>query len=88
MDRRRVCQHQDQRHLAKRWILPQQADRFPIQSIGRIDFDGLLSDEGSYQPVGVLNGIAYDAADDRLFVTGKYWPTLFEIELEGVYSGD
>lgn len=30
----------------------------------------------------VLNGIAYDAAGDRLFVTGKWWPTLFEIRLE------
>lgn len=29
----------------------------------------------------VLNGIAYDAAADRLFVTGKFWPSLFEIEL-------
>ncbi len=29
----------------------------------------------------VLNGIAYDALGDRLFVTGKYWPLLFEIEL-------
>lgn len=28
-----------------------------------------------------LNGIAYDAAGDRLFVTGKYWPGLFEIDL-------
>jgi glutamine cyclotransferase len=27
----------------------------------------------------VLNGIAYDAAGDRMFVTGKYWPTVFEI---------
>jgi len=30
----------------------------------------------------VLNGIAYDAATDRLFVTGKLWPKLFEIKLE------
>jgi glutaminyl-peptide cyclotransferase len=30
----------------------------------------------------VLNGIAYDTASDRLFVTGKWWPTLFEIRLE------
>ena len=30
----------------------------------------------------VLNGIAYDAAADRLFVTGKLWPTLFEIRLK------
>ncbi len=29
----------------------------------------------------MLNGIAYDAKDDRLFVTGKNWPKLFEIRL-------
>jgi glutaminyl-peptide cyclotransferase len=29
----------------------------------------------------VLNGIAYDAAADRLFVTGKLWPKLFEIKV-------
>jgi len=29
----------------------------------------------------ILNGIAYDAAGDRLFVTGKLWPRLFEIRL-------
>jgi glutaminyl-peptide cyclotransferase len=29
----------------------------------------------------VLNGIAYDAQGDRLFVTGKDWPKLFEIKL-------
>ena len=29
----------------------------------------------------MLNGIAYDAAGDRLFVTGKLWPKLFEIAL-------
>jgi glutaminyl-peptide cyclotransferase len=29
----------------------------------------------------VLNGIAYDAAGDRLFVTGKHWPRVFEIRL-------
>lgn len=33
-------------------------------------------------PEAVLNGIAYDAAADRLFVTGKNWPQLFEIELD------
>ena len=32
-------------------------------------------------PDGVLNGIAYDAKHDRLFVTGKNWPSLFEIRL-------
>lgn len=47
-----------------------------------IDLSGLLpaADRESFQ-VDVLNGIAYDAAGDRLFVTGKLWPKLFEIEL-------
>ena len=33
------------------------------------------------RPIDVLNGIAYDAQHDRLFVTGKRWPKLFEITL-------
>lgn len=48
---------------------------------GRIDLGGLLEPEDYAQPVDVLNGIAYDAEGDRLFVTGKKWPKLFEIEL-------
>jgi glutaminyl-peptide cyclotransferase len=32
-------------------------------------------------PVDVLNGIAYDADHDRIFVTGKLWPKIFQIEL-------
>jgi glutamine cyclotransferase len=32
-------------------------------------------------PEAVLNGIAYDAANNRLLVTGKLWPRLFEIEV-------
>lgn len=54
------------------------------QVVGWISLDGLLSEEDYLQPVGVLNGIAYDAAKDRIFVTGKYWPKLIEIQLEGV----
>ncbi|MDP3494964.1 MAG: glutaminyl-peptide cyclotransferase [Hyphomonadaceae bacterium] len=34
------------------------------------------------QGADVLNGIAYDSAGDRIFVTGKYWPKLFEIKLK------
>jgi glutamine cyclotransferase len=49
--------------------------------VGWIDLGGLLSAEDRSQPVDVLNGIAYDADNDRLFVTGKLWPKLFEIEL-------
>jgi glutamine cyclotransferase len=41
----------------------------------------LLTAEDRQQPVEVLNGIAYDEAGDRLFVTGKLWPKLFEIKL-------
>jgi glutaminyl-peptide cyclotransferase len=48
--------------------------------LGWINLAGLL-DESEHAPDKVLNGIAYDAAKDRLFVTGKLWPTLFEIQL-------
>jgi glutamine cyclotransferase len=45
-----------------------------------IDLRGLLAKEDLHG-VDVLNGIAYDAEGDRLFVTGKFWPKLFEIKL-------
>ena len=51
------------------------------QVIGWIELGGLLSPEDHSESVSVLNGIAYDAENDRLFVTGKLWPKLFEIEL-------
>jgi len=53
------------------------------QVTGWIDLKGILSPEDDSETVDVLNGIAYDAENDRLFVTGKYWPKLFEIELIG-----
>lgn len=49
--------------------------------VGWIDLTGILKPEDHTGPVDVLNGIAYDADNDRLFVTGKLWPWLFEIEL-------
>jgi glutamine cyclotransferase len=50
--------------------------------VGWIDLTGLLSDaDRAGAPVDVLNGIAYDAKTDRLFVTGKLWPKLYEIKL-------
>lgn len=50
--------------------------------VGHIDLSGLLDGSGyAPQPDDVLNGIAYDAARDRLFVTGKNWPKIFEIKL-------
>jgi glutamine cyclotransferase len=48
---------------------------------GWIDLSGLLPETDRRVPVDVLNGIAYDAGGNRLFVTGKLWPKLFEIEL-------
>lgn len=50
------------------------------QVIGWIDLSGLLSPR---EAVGtdVMNGIAYDTAGDRLFVTGKLWPRVFEIRI-------
>jgi glutamine cyclotransferase len=48
---------------------------------GWIDMTGLLPDEISEEDVGPLNGIAWDPDAGRIFVTGKLWPVLFEIEL-------
>ncbi len=48
---------------------------------GWIDLERLLKPEDRYRRIDVLNGIAYDVKNDRLFVTGKLWPKLFEIEL-------
>ena len=50
------------------------------QVLGWIDLTGLLAPEDS-AGADVLNGIAYQSASDRLFVTGKLWPKLFEIRL-------
>ena len=47
-----------------------------------VDLAGLLN-WWERRRADVLNGIAYDAAGDRLFVTGKLWPWVFEIEIEG-----
>jgi glutaminyl-peptide cyclotransferase len=49
--------------------------------LGWIDLSGILPRAERPDPDAVLNGIAYDAAGDRLFVTGKLWPKIFEIKL-------
>lgn len=49
--------------------------------VGWMHMGGLASLTGTSQPINVFNGIAYDAAGDRLFVTGKLWPKIFEIKL-------
>ena len=50
--------------------------------LSEINLDGILKMyTNSTDTVDYLNGIAYDNNTDRLFVTGKWWPRLFEIEL-------
>ena len=50
--------------------------------IGIIDLRGLLTDEDFIRgETDVLNGIAHRGEDDILYVTGKYWPKLFKIDV-------
>jgi glutaminyl-peptide cyclotransferase len=49
--------------------------------LGWIDLAGILPRSERPDPDAVLNGIAYDSAGDRLFITGKMWPKIFEIKL-------
>ena len=62
------------------WIL--RIDPATGNVVGVIDLKGLLKPSDIVPgQTDVLNGIAYDAKGDRLFVTGKDWPKLFEIQL-------
>ncbi|HEY0366655.1 MAG TPA: glutaminyl-peptide cyclotransferase [Pyrinomonadaceae bacterium] len=47
-----------------------------------IDLSGLMPEGELQDPEAVLNGIAYDQANDKLIVTGKLWPRLFEIKVK------
>ena len=49
--------------------------------VGEINFTGILKTEERNQHADVLNGIAYDPESNRLFVTGKNWPKIFEISI-------
>lgn len=49
--------------------------------LGRIDLKGIIDKRELQGEGAVLNGIAYDQKGDRLFVTGKLWPKLFEIKI-------
>ena len=51
--------------------------------LGRIDLEAIVKQEqADNEDADVLNGIAYDAAGDRLFITGKLWKRLFEIKVK------
>jgi glutamine cyclotransferase len=47
-----------------------------------IDLTGLMPESELQDPEAVLNGIAYDQASDKLIVTGKLWPRVFEIKVK------
>ena len=55
--------------------------------LGWVDLSDLMDKSQLSDPDAVLNGIAYDTTFDRLFVTGKLWPKLFEIKLIGGAGG-
>ena len=49
--------------------------------LGWIDLSGILPKAERTTADAVLNGIAYDSATDRVFVTGKLWPNIFEVKI-------
>jgi glutamine cyclotransferase len=49
--------------------------------IALIDLKGILPESDKDQNTDVLNGIAWDSQNKRIFVTGKNWPKLFEIKI-------
>jgi len=69
--------------LANVWHSPRIARIDPRsgQVLAWIDLTSIVSKE-QHEEEAVLNGIAYDKGRDRLFVTGKNWPNLFEIKVE------
>lgn len=56
-------------------------DQVSGKVLSYIDLKGLMNDPSFDTSVNVLNGIAYDNENDRIFVTGKNWPRLFEIKI-------
>ncbi|GLR47006.1 glutaminyl-peptide cyclotransferase [Sphingomonas astaxanthinifaciens] len=71
--------------LANIWQTPRIARIDPATGRvkGWIDVSALWDRVGRNSPDAVPNGIAYDRHAKKLYVTGKYWPTLFEIALPG-----
>lgn len=60
------------------WIVMIDPDSGDV--VGKLDLSGLLPDEQRRRSTDVLNGIAYDKEGKRLWVTGKRWPTIYQIE--------
>ena len=47
-----------------------------------VDFSSILPQADKHRNIDVFNGIAWDKKNDRLFVTGKNWPKLFEVKIQ------
>ena len=75
--------------LANIWLTPRIARIDPATGnvTGWIDLSQLVRQTVPNDVDAVLNGIAYDAERDRLFVTGKNWPRLYEIDLVPAAGG-
>jgi len=49
--------------------------------VGKMNLDGLGNDaRNKYPGAEVLNGIAYDSTNGKVYVTGKLWPSIYEIK--------
>lgn len=48
--------------------------------LGKINMSGILNPADRYPGIDYFNGIAYDSENDRIFVTGKYWPKVYEVK--------
>ncbi len=55
--------------------------------VGWVDASGLRGTETPGDTVDVLNGIAWDAEGERLFLTGKYWPSLYQVRVTSATDG-
>jgi glutamine cyclotransferase len=73
----------DSEIFANVWMTHRIARISPVTGkvTGWIDLSALARRESRDEEGAVLNGIAYDSARKRLFVTGKLWPSVFEIRL-------
>jgi glutamine cyclotransferase len=53
--------------------------------IGKLNMKGILDPSDRHSRIDVFNGIAWDPDQRLLYVTGKYWPSLFEVSLGGSF---
>jgi glutamine cyclotransferase len=70
---------------ANQWETPyiMKIDPASGKVVGQLDLTNLVNEaRGAYRDADVLNGIAFDSANGKIFITGKKWPKLYEIRLQ------